>query len=191
MTTLFDFSTFPILTTDRLILRQLTRADADAICAIFSSPEVLRFLNNDPVDTPEKAVSMIDWLAQNYHNHTGIDWGITVRGGDNRVIGMCGLYDWDRENRHIDLGYHLLPAEWGKGYATEASHALITWGFASLDVHRIQADCTAGNDASERVMIKCGFTFEGIRREHFWEHGRFVDNKYYGLLRHEYATLGS
>ncbi len=186
MTALFDFSTFPILTTDRLILRQLTHADADAICAIFGSPEVLRFLNNDPVDTPERAIGMIDWLAQNYHNHNGIDWGITVR-GDDCVIGMCGLYDWDRENRHIDLGYHLLPAEWGKGYATEASHALIAWGFASLDVHRIQADCTAGNDASERVMIKCGFSFEGIRREHFWEHGRFVDNKYYGLLRHEYA----
>jgi len=185
MTSLFDFAAFPVLTTDRLILRQLTHHDAEAMTAIFGSPEVLRFLNNDPVDTREKAIGMIDWLAQNYQDQRGIDWGITRR-ADDRMIGMCGLYDWDRENRHIDLGYHIVPAEWGKGFASEAARALITWAFDRLDVHRIQADCTAGNDASERVMIKCGFTFEGIRREHFWEHGRFVDNKYYGLLRHEF-----
>jgi [ribosomal protein S5]-alanine N-acetyltransferase len=51
----FDFSRFPILTTERLRLRQLTHDDADAIMALFGSPEVLRFLNQSPTDTPKKS----------------------------------------------------------------------------------------------------------------------------------------
>ncbi|MBL8134967.1 MAG: GNAT family N-acetyltransferase [Anaerolineae bacterium] len=188
MTVLFDFSQFPILATERLTLRQITHADADAISALFSAPEVLRFLNNPPMDTHEKAVGFIDWLARAFEQQEGVNWGITLTGQD-QVIGMCGAYDWNRDNRHIDIGYHLLPAHWGQGYATEATRAIIRWCFQNLDLHRIQADCTAGNDASERVMIKCGFTLEGVWRESCWEHGRFVSIKQYGLLRREFIDL--
>lgn len=183
--TLFDFSTFPVLTTARLRLRQLTHADADGMVAIFGDPAVLRFLNHDPTDTPEKAINMINWLAENYQRQEGIDWGITLHGSDS-IIGMCGAYDWHRSDRHIDIGYHIVPAHWGHGYATEAARAIIGWCFESLDVHRIQADCTEGHIASERVMLKCGFTQEGIWRESCWEHGRFVNIKQFGLLRSEF-----
>ncbi len=69
---MFDFSEFPILTTQRLRLRQLTHGDANAMAAIFGDPQVLRFLNNDPTDTPEKAIGMMDWLAGNYQNQGGL-----------------------------------------------------------------------------------------------------------------------
>lgn len=185
MTVHFDFTTFPVLTTERLILRQLTPDDAEGMMAIFGDPEMLRFLNQPPTDTPQKARDLIAWLAGNYERKEGIDWGITLR-GDDRLIGMCGAYDWDRFSRHIDIGYHIIPAQWRKGYATEAARALIGWCFDQLDVHRIQADCTDGNLASEGVLLKCGFTVEGIWRESCWEHGRFVNIKQFGLLRREF-----
>jgi ribosomal-protein-alanine N-acetyltransferase len=185
MSSIFDFASFPVLTTARLCLRQLRHDDAAEMMAIFSSPEVLRFLDLEPVDTREKAIGMIDWLDGNYQKHEGIDWGIALL-GDDRLIGMCGCYQWDRESRHIDIGYHLLPSHWGKGYATEASRAMIDWAFQNLDLHRIQADCTDGNIASERVLLKCGFRVEGLWRESCWEHGRFVDIKQFGLLRREF-----
>jgi RimJ/RimL family protein N-acetyltransferase len=129
---------------------------------------------------------MIDWLAGSYQQQEGIDWGITLH-GDDRLIGMCGAYQWNRSNRRIDIGYHVRPAHWGHGYATEAARAIIDWCFQNLDLHRIQADCTDGNLASERVLLKCGFTVEGIWRESCWEHGRFVSIKQFGLLRHEFT----
>ncbi len=184
MADIFDFVTFPLLTTGRLHLRQLTHADADAIMAIFGSPDVLRFLNNPPVDTREKAVGMIDWLGNNYRNQEGLDWAITL---EDRVIGMCGAVAWDRDNRRVDIGYHILPSHWGHGYATEATLAILRWSFDHLDVHRIQADCTEGNIASDRVLLKCGFTVEGLWRESCWEHGRFVSIKQFGLLRREFV----
>lgn len=104
MTQIFDFSMFPILTTERLRLRQLTHEDADAIIAILGSPQVLRFLNQPPVDTREKAVGMIDWFNGLYRNHAAVQWGITLHGND-RLIGTCGYCAWDRENRRVDIGY--------------------------------------------------------------------------------------
>lgn len=184
MSTIFDFANFPILTTERLCLRQLTHGDGETMVAIFSSPEVLRFLNQPPMDTLEKAITFIDRLNGSYQNRESVDWGITLH-GDDRVIGMCGSYQWDRSNRHMDIGYHILPSQWGQGYATEAARAMIRWCFDNLDLHRIQADCTDGNIASERVLLKCGFKVEGIWRESCWEHGRFVDIKQFGLLRRE------
>jgi ribosomal-protein-alanine N-acetyltransferase len=183
----YDFSYFPNLETQRLRLRQLTHDDADVIVNVFGSPEVLRFLNMPPVDTHDKAIALLNWFEGNYQNKTGIDWGITLR-GDGQLIGMCGAYDWHPSDRHIDIGYHILPAFWGKGYATEAARAIIGWCFENLDVHRIQGDCTDGHIASERVMLKCSFKVEGVWREKCWEHGRFVDIKQFGLLRHEFPA---
>ena len=185
---MFDFSTFPILTTERLRLRQLTYADATPMRDLFSAPEVLRFLNLPPTDTDDKAIGLIDWLKGQFDNRQGVDWAITLHGSD-QLIGQCGAAGWDESNRHIDIGYHILPLEWGKGYATEAALAVIKWCYEHLDVHRVQADCTDGNLASERVLLKCGFKVEGVWRESCWEHGRFVDIKQFGLLRREFDDM--
>ena len=190
MTEIFDFSSFPTLTTDRLVLRQMTHDDADAIMALFSAPEVLEFLNQSPTDTREKALELIGWLNSLFDKHESVQWAITLR-EDDQLIGTCGNYGWDRDDRHVDIGYHVLPLHWNQGYATEAAHAVIRWSFNNLNVHRIQADCTDGNIASERVMLKCGFQLEGIWRESCWEHGRFVNIKQFGLLRREYEMSPS
>lgn len=190
MSQIFDFSVFPVLTTDRLRLRQFTPADAPALMPIFGAPEMLRFLNQPPIDTAEKALGMLKWFEDVYTQQMGLQWAVTLHGQD-AVIGTCGFYQWDRENRHVDIGYHIAHAWWGHGYATEAAHAMLHWCFEHLDVHRIQADCTDGHLASERVMLKCGFRFEGLWRESCWEHGRFVDIKQFGLLRREYQQVGT
>ncbi|HRF96840.1 MAG TPA: GNAT family N-acetyltransferase, partial [Aggregatilineales bacterium] len=174
MTSIFDFSTFPILTTERLILRRLHHDDAGAIMELFSDPQVLRFLNNSPTDTLKKATQLINWLDGAFDKQEAVQWAFVLR-DENRFIGTGGNYAWDRDDRHIDIGYNILPKYWGKGYATEASHAMIKWTFENMNVHRIQSDCTDGHIASERVMLKCGFKFEGISRQSCWEHGRFVD----------------
>ena len=188
MDPVYDFSEFPVLETSRLRLRQLRHEDAPALSELFSSPDVLRFLAQPPLDTHDKAIGLIDWFNGAFDKHEGIQWAFTLQGED-KLIGTCGLYDWEREHHYLDIGYHLLPAYWGKGYTTEACKAMIAWSFGHMDLHRIQADCTDGNIASERVLTKCGFKLEGIWRQKYWEHGRFVDNKQFGLLRPEFEAL--
>ena len=106
----FDFSTFPIITTERLRLRQLTLDDASEIMSLFGSLEVLRFLNDPPVDTHQKAIDMINWFNKLYDDHECVNWGITLR-GDDKLIGMCGSYGWDRSDRHVDIGRNHLELD--------------------------------------------------------------------------------
>lgn len=187
MNTIFDFSYFPVLETERLRLRKLTYDDADQMIAIFNDPEATKYMIVDPpCTTREEAIKMIDWMQGWFDKGHAARWGITLRGGDDTVIGTCGFHFWDRTHRRCDIGYDLIPAYWNRGYITEATHALVRWCFENLDLHRIQADCTAGNIGSERVLEKVGFTLEGIWRENTFEHGRFVSLKQYGLLRREY-----
>lgn len=185
MSITFDFSTFPDLTTARLCLRRLDHNDANSLVEMLSSPEVLRFIGNPPTDTYEKAIDLIAFLNELFDKQESIEWAMTSR-ENGQFVGTCGIHSWDTTNRRVDIGYQLLPSQWGKGYATEACHAVIRWSFEHLDLHRIQADITDGNIASEQVLLKCGFKFEGIWRENTWEHGRFVDIKQFGLLRREY-----
>jgi len=182
----FDFTEFPTLTTERLRLRRLTHDDADQIVALMGDPEVLRYLKDPPRDTREKAIEFIDWLNGFFETKEAVPWAVTPR-DDDKLIGLCNWHAWNREDRHVDIGYHFLRELWGRGYATEVSHAMIQWCFDNLDVHRIQADCTDGNIASETVMRKCGFKYEGTTRESCWEHERFVDLKWFGLLRREFV----
>lgn len=183
----FDFSTFPVLTTERLYLRQLTVDDAPAMQAIFSDAEVLRFLNNTPTETLDQAIGMIEWLNGVFATDDAVNWAITDK-ESGRFIGICGTHNWHKTDRRVDVGYTLARDEWGKGYATEVTRAMLAWCFENLDVHRVQADITDGNIGSERVLLKCGFKVEGIWRESCWEHERFVDIKQFGILRREYIS---
>jgi ribosomal-protein-alanine N-acetyltransferase len=184
----FDFSIFPELATDRLFLRKLKHSDAKNLNELFSSPKVLMFSNDQIMNSEEKAIELIDKFNNSFKNKNSIQWAITVKNND-ALIGTCGSYDLDRENSKIDIGYLLIPSFWGKGYATEATMAMIKWVFDKLDIHRIQADCTSGHEASENILLKCGFTEEGIWRESTWEHGKYVDIKQFGLLRKEFEEI--
>lgn len=184
--TIFDFSYFPTLETGRLRLRELNKNDAESLIAIFGNPDVLRYLSGGPpCNTRVEALTTIEWMQSWFDEHNGLRWGITLH-GDDTVIGTCGFHLLSRENRRCDIGYDLRPNYWRQGYITEAAQGMVRWCFENLDLHRIQADCTAGNIGSERVLEKVGFTHEGMWRESCFEHGRFVNIKQYGLLRREY-----
>src|SRR5262245_31384670 len=128
MMALFDFSAFPTLVTPRLQLRCLEQNDADSIRELYSSPEVLQYLNLPPTDTRQKALELINWFNRLFDRHEGLQWAIILRDED-RFIGSCGNIAWDRENRHIDIGYQILPSFWRQGYASEATHAMLRWSF--------------------------------------------------------------
>lgn len=186
MDSIYDFSYFPILETKRCRLRQLTPNDGASVLAIFGDPEVTRYMDDEePYDTLERAIGLINWMNAQFDKQNGLRWGITLQ-GDDTVIGTCGFHLWSRRHRRTDIGYDLAKAYWGQGYITEVTHAMVRWCFDNLHLHRVQADCTAGNIGSERVLEKVGFTFEGIWRENTFEHGGFVSLKQYGLLRREY-----
>ncbi len=196
---MFDFSQFPILQTERLILRQMRDSDLDAVFAIFGDAETCRYFtvqNCEPYATPDEARrDVLDWAQMAFEQRRGLRWGLTRIGSDD-LIGTAGFNWWDRDNRCAEIGYDLNRHYWGQGLMTEAVHAMLRWGFSHMALNRIEADTTEGNIGSIRVLEKCGFTHEGTMHERHFAQGRFWDNLRYGLLRRDYearfdGSLGS
>lgn len=114
------------------------------------------------------------------------------RSSDGAFVGGIGLKPLkDVEARTIELGYWLGREHWGRGYAREAVTAFTAWAFSTFpDLLRVEASVYEGNSASEAVLKKAGFQFEGMRRKAIWKHGKSLGMMNYGLLRDECSELG-
>lgn len=185
---LFNFTTFPILTTERLILRELIPGDAEAVFRIRGDYEVTRYNSGAAYERIDQAADLIAAIAQGYQNEMELRWGITFRGEDT-VIGMCGFNYWMRRDYRASVGYDLARAYWGQGVMTEAMQAVISFGFERMKLNRIEADADGRNTASHRVLEKIGFRVEGVQRQQFFEAGDFHDLVLFSLLRQEFGNM--
>lgn len=185
MTDLFNFAEFPILQTERLILREIVRADAEAVFRIRSDYQVVQYNGGVPYTRIEQAHELIESMAKTYREKRELRWGITLK-GDDTVIGMCGYNYWSRQDYRASIGYDLERAYWGQGIMPEALQAVVQFGIERMWLNRIEADASAENAASIRVLRKLGFQQEGIQREQYYENGAFHDLVLFSLLRRDY-----
>jgi [ribosomal protein S5]-alanine N-acetyltransferase len=103
------------------------------------------------------------------------------------LIGNVGLRRDRAEEPVADHGYEIAPEHWGRGYATEASRALLDWGFSVWDLARAHAHCVAENAASAAVLRRVGMREEARLREHVHFRGTAWDVLLFGLLREEWS----
>ncbi len=176
----------PTLTTDRLRLRPLTEADTGAIFALYSDPQVTRYLSRPTMATPADAQAAIERAAEEFAAGTAIRVGLA--GADDRVIGTGNLLHFNWGCRRAEVGYALLPAFWGQGLASEATAALVAYGFETLDLHRLEAELDPRNEASARVLARQGFVKEGLLRERWIVGDEISDSLLMGLLRSDYRN---
>ncbi len=175
----------PTLRTERLRLRPFTSADADALWALHSNAHVLRYWDSPPWTEPARAGRFLAKCVRLAEDGTGARLAIE-RGSDGTFLGWCGLTGWNPDHHSAGLGYVLSETAWGQGYATEGAHALLQWGFDTLDLNRVQSETDTRNLASARVLEKLGFVREGTLREDCVVDGDVSDSWVYGLLRREW-----
>jgi len=172
---------FPIIQTERLVLRPVQPTDKDFILKGLSDPRVTEYyaVHYSTLEDVEEQMQFYKKLVQ---EETGV-WWVLCSKGNNSPIGACGLSSLEREHRKAEIGFWLLPEYWGKGYIPEAARAVTDYAFDELDLNRIEAIVEGGNTASEKVLQKLGFTCEGRLRERELKAGQFIDLVYYGLLK--------
>src|SRR5438045_3845822 len=108
------FTPFPILETERCILRAPTADGLASLFALWGSPEVSRYLGRPQTASLEEARTRLEILQGAYQNQTSILWAVTSR-AENRVIGTVLLMNFQRQHHRAELGYELIPDWWGKG----------------------------------------------------------------------------
>jgi len=180
-----------IIQTKRLILRDFTEADWEAVHSYASDPEVVRYMNWGP-NTVEDTQNFIRRAIamQKEQPRRGYNLAVVLK-SENVIIGGCGIYVSNPDNREGWIGYVFNRNFLGQGYATETAKALLDFGFEQLNLHRIFATCDPANIASARVLEKIGMQLEGHLREREWVKGKWRDSLLYAILDYEWKQLKS
>ena len=174
MNELFDFQEFPMLETERLILREIVASDDKAIFAIRGDYEVTKYNIGRAYTSVERVQQLITAMAEAYEAKKELRWGISLK-GSGEVIGMCGYNYWNRTDYRGSIGFDLARAHWRKGIMREALVAIVTFGFEKMSLNRVEADASVYNEASIRLLKKLGFQQEGHQREQYFEDGAYHD----------------
>lgn len=176
---------FPVLETERLVLRQARQADVPACLRVAQDDAVMRYYGVEPFTAEQQAVDEFEWQHRIFADGTGIRWVITERDRD-LYLGDVGYHEIKAQHKRAEIGYKLAPAYWRRGLMTEALTAVLDYGFASMGLNRVEALVDPRNAASAGLLRKLGFTQEGMLREYEYERGSFVDLCMVSLLWREW-----
>lgn len=174
------------LSTAQLTLREFTREDFGDVFVYESDPEVVQYLSYGPY-TREECHRDFAWHEINQQASPRHYYHLAItEKANNRAIGWCGVQFEKPDHHEAELGYALHRDYWGRGYMTEAAHAVMSFAFSELDIYRIYGECRPENKGSVRILEKLGMSQEAHLRENLWFKGRSWDTLIFGLLKHEW-----
>lgn len=148
--------------TERLILRRFDETDYDAIFAMRSNAQFMRFIKT--IETYEQSTAWVK-MVSDYWDSRNFGYWATVERATNQTIGWCGVWNL-AETGEPEIGFAVAPAFWGKGYAVEAAQFAVDYSFESRGAQTVCAVTRPDNLASRRVMGKIGMRFAGERYFH-------------------------
>ena len=142
--------------TPRLFLREMTEVDRDALAAILTDAETMKYYPKPYDDAGVRR--WLDWTFGNYREHGFGLWAVTLK-ETGEFIGDCGITMQPIHGQWLpEIGYHIRKDHWRKGYAAEAAAACIRVAFEQFDFPAVYSYMNADNEPSFRTAMKNGMT---------------------------------
>ncbi|MBP5245099.1 MAG: GNAT family N-acetyltransferase [Clostridia bacterium] len=179
------FKNLPKLETERLILCKITEDYAEDMFEYASDADVTKYLTWYPHSSVTETRRYIQLLQKKYNEGVFHDFGILLK-ENGKFIGTCGYTSIDYKENTAEIGYVLSKEYWGREIMPEAVKELMKFGFEKLGFSGYNAKCMEGNDASTKVMSKCGMTFEGMYRHSMYIKGEFKNIIVYKITKEEF-----
>lgn len=173
-----NFSPFPVLETERLLLRQIFIADAEDIFLLRTNEAAMKYIHKPKLNTIEDAIELINKM----NDPDRMPWGMTLKTA-NKIIGTIGFHRIEKEHYRAEIGYMLDPEYWNTGLMSEAIPKVIDFGFNEMKLHSIEAIINPGNTVSRKILQKFSFIKEAYFKENFYFEGEFLDSEVYSLLK--------
>ncbi|SDW78236.1 GNAT family N-acetyltransferase [Paenibacillus sp. CF384] len=154
---------FPPVTTDRLILRELTLDDAEEVFKHFSDPEVTAFMDIEPCQSIAEAEDIIQFHIED----SGCRYGLFSKESGS-LIGTCGYHCWVKDEggpSRAEIGFDLGRAYWGQGYMKEVLRPMFRLGFDVMQLDYIEATVEEANVRCQRLLEACQFVREEELRD--------------------------
>jgi RimJ/RimL family protein N-acetyltransferase len=171
-----------VLETERLVLREFTPDDLDALAELLGDPHVMHFWPA-PLTRDEVLDALNNSLAMYARRGYG-RWAVEIK-QSGEFIGRCGLAPQRIDDEEvIEVGYIIAAKHWRRGYGSEAAMGARDWGFLHLDVERLISLIRPGNVASIGVATRNGMKARGMHLHYGDEHSVFA------ITRDEWKSLG-
>ena len=180
---------YPILT-ERLALRPFGEGDFADLHAMTGDADVVRYLYWDVHSEEDTRLALAKRITQGELTREG-EWLVLAMELDGRIVGQVVLKWTSIESRQGEIGFVLRPEFQGKGYAREASEAVLRMGFEELGLHRIIGACDTRNEPSWQLMARLGMRREAHFIEDEYFKGEFGDQYIYAMLDREWAEIYS
>ncbi len=162
----FNFTTFPVLKTERLTLRQSNENDAEVILELRSSEEINKFVATKRMQNLDEAKEFIKGCLKDFKNKTVISWALEY---NQKVIGSIVLHSIVLDKSYGEIGFKLMPEFHQKGFMSEALKEVLNFGFTNLKLKTIEAFTHKNNSASFALLKKHHFVFQPERRDDDYE----------------------
>ncbi|NQX84359.1 MAG: GNAT family N-acetyltransferase [Flavobacteriaceae bacterium] len=154
-----NITTFPILNTERLILRKIEESDSEVILFLRSDKTINKFIErpeNRKIKNISDAMAYIKKINQETKNKISFSWGITLK-NDPKIIGTICLWNFSENYKIAEVGYDLNPVFQRKGIMSEALIRVVDFGFNELNLDNIEAYTDVENEKSKKLLAKNGF----------------------------------
>ncbi len=185
------FNSFPILETDRIILRNLNEKDADKVFEFNSSLEMLKYVPRDPYIKIEEGIEKTKSFIKGFEDKNAIWWAFVLKTEKSldKLIGYGGLFDINIEVNKAELGYGLLKEYWGQGIISEVVKKIVNFGICEMDLHKVYAYIEPANIPSIKIVERLEFKKEGMLIDDVFARNKYFDMSVYALLNEENSSL--
>lgn len=176
------------LETDRILLRRFKEDDYISMYHNWAKHEACSlYFPWAPVSDISIARERMKCWVECYKENNFYQWGIELK-DNNELIGIINLHNIDECNNSAETSYILSPRYWRKGIMTEALKKILKFAFVNVELNRIQADLFDGNEASKKVMVKCGMISEGVNREKYFKNGKYIDSIQFAIIKRDFKN---
>ncbi len=176
-----NLNPFPVIETERLLLRRISMHDLADYFSLRNDAEAMKYLNKEEPQTIELIQGIINKIDAGIENNTAINWGISLKTNPT-FIGSIGYHKIDLDHHRAEIGYMLQPAYWGQGITNEAIQAVIHFGFNNMQLHSMEAHINPENTASRNLLLKQGFVKEAYFKENYRFKDQFLDSEVLSLI---------
>ena len=183
----FNFSPFPILHTERLILRKIDDDDLPVFFKMRTDEAVMKYIDRPRPQNIEELKPFMEQIKTGIAENKDLAWAITLKDSPE-MIGQIGFWRNEPANHRGEVGYMLRPQYFGKGIASEALAAVLKYGFNKMNFHSIKGGVAPENAASIHVLEKAGFVKEAHFRQDYFFNGQFLDSAIYCLLKADWEA---
>ena len=174
---------FPVIETERLLLRSVSTHDSSGIYSCFSHPETMKYLGT-PLDDPKLVEGIVTDYMEGFSQGCSLVWTLEEK-STGTFQGTAGFEEFNFLDCSTELGFTLLQGSRGNGFMTEALSAILDFGFNWMGINRIHAGVLPENTPAVNLLQRLNFKVEGILKQSVFFRDEFHHQMILALLKEE------